>query len=311
MNDAGTADFYANKSVIVTGGGGFIGSRLCDRLTQLNAEVCSVSRGTQTVHLETGVNTVKCDLSDFSRCQQVLDSIQPDIIFHLASHVVGARDLDVVLSTFHSNLTTTVNLLSVAAEMKCNRVVLTGSLEEPTPNNDWSVPSSPYAAAKLASSDYGRMFNALYGLSVVNMRVFMVYGPGQLDLKKLVPYVITSLLSGNRPTFSSGTREIDWVFVEDVVDAYLMAGANHQVEGQTFDVGSGEFHSVKEVVSTLFDLMGQSQRAQFGDVADRALEQTRLADTERTYQELGWKAQTNLQEGLQTTIDWYKRFTQP
>lgn len=311
MNDAGTADFYANKSVIVTGGGGFIGSRLCDRLTQLNAEVFSVSRGTQTVHRGAGVNTVKCDLADFSRCEQVLDSIQPDIIFHLASHVVGARDLDVVLSTFHSNLTTTVNLLSVAAEMKCNRVVLTGSLEEPTPNNNWSVPSSPYAAAKLASSDYGRMFNALYGLSVVNMRVFMVYGPGQLDLKKLVPYVITSLLSGKPPTFSSGTREIDWVFVEDVVDAYLMAGANQKVEGQTFDVGSGEFHSVKEVVSTLFALMGQSERAQFGGVADRALEQTRLADTARTYQELGWKAKTDLQEGLQATIDWYKRFTHP
>jgi len=92
------------------------------------------------------------------------------------------------------------------------------------------------------------MFFALYQLPVVILRVFMVYGPGQGDLQKLVPYVITSLLKGETPRFTSGTREVDWIYVEDVVAAFLEAARAPGVEGATLDVGTGKLVTVRQVV---------------------------------------------------------------
>ena len=105
---------------------------------------------------------------------------------------MGAPDLQHVLPAFQSNLQTTVNLLVSLAEVGCARMITTGSLVEPEEGLR-TIPNSPYAAAKWAASDYARMFHALYGFPVAIARVFMVYGPGQLDETKLVPYVIRCL----------------------------------------------------------------------------------------------------------------------
>ena len=83
------------------------------------------------------------------------------------------------------------------------------------------------------------MFHALYGLPVINLRTFMTYGPGQRDGSKLIPYVATALLRGESPRLSSGTREVDWIYVGDVVDAYLAAAVADGVEGTSIDIGSG------------------------------------------------------------------------
>lgn len=114
--------------------------------------------------------------------------VQPATVYHLASHVMGAPDLQHVLPTFRANLQSSVNLLTAAAETGCGRLVMTGSLAEPEPSRGEMFPVAPYAAAKWASSGYARMFHALYGVPVVLARVFMVYGPAQKDLSKLIPY---------------------------------------------------------------------------------------------------------------------------
>ena len=167
-------------------------------------------------------------------------NIRPDIIFHLASHVKGAPNLEHVLPTFHSNLQSTVNLLTLAAEKGCRRMVLTGSLAEPEPENGELFPSAPYAAAKWASSGYARMFHALYQLPVVIARVFMVYGPAQQDLTKLIPYVTLSLLRGETPKITSGGRLVDWIYVSDVVDGFVALGQAPGIDGATLDLGFGE-----------------------------------------------------------------------
>jgi len=137
--------------------------------------------------------------------------VAPDIIFHLASFVSGRRELEFVLPALRSNFLSTVNLLVCATTLGCRKVVLTGSLEEPEGDIESAVPApSPYAAAKGAASAYARMFYALYGTSVVTARLFMVYGPGQNDHKKLVPYVTRSLLKNQVAELMSGTREVDW-----------------------------------------------------------------------------------------------------
>jgi len=306
MQNNDISDFYKDKSVLVTGGAGFIGSQLCRRLSAYGSRVTSISRSPQIIHNDSAITCRQVDLADAAQTQAVFKDQAPDIVFHLASHVVGKRDPEVVETTFSSNLYSSVNLLSASLDAGVEKVVLTGSLEEPTPDNQWPVPSSPYAAAKLAAGNYGRMFNALYGLPVVNLRVFMVYGPGQRDLNKLVPYVITQLLKGKLPNLSSGTRKVDWVFVEDVVDGYIRSGMTQGIDGQTFDIGSGELYTVQEVVNEIFGLIGEPNKPNFGSLEDRAMEQLRVADVATTQATLGWHPETSIAHGLIKTIEWYR-----
>jgi UDP-glucose 4-epimerase len=297
-----TSPIY-KRPVLVTGASGFIGSALCRRLVALGADVHAVSRTSLSIE---SVTWHRCDLANEKATRAVFDIARPEIVLHLASHVVGARAVEMVLPTFHDNLASTVNLLVAAHSIACKRVVLTGSLEEPEPGPQWSVPSSPYAASKHAASAYGRMFHALYGLPVVILRVFMVYGPAQRDVSKLVPYVIRSLLAGESPRLSSGVREVDWIYVDDVVEAFISAATATGVEGSTLDVGSGELVTVRQVVEHLYKIIRPDEAPQFGSVVDRPMEQVRFADVEGTFRSLGWRRNASLIEGLRRTVDWYR-----
>ncbi len=135
----------------------------------------------------------------------------------------------------------------------------------------------------------------------------MVYGPGPQDAKKLVPYTITSLLNGDQPQFSSGTRQVDWVYVTDVAEAFVHAAVAPGAAGGTFDVGSGELTSVRKVVETIHELMGAPAMPDFGATQDRPMEQVRRADLSSTRQTLIWSPQTSLRDGLQSTIEWFSR----
>ena len=213
-----------------------------------------------------------------------------------------------VLPTYRTLLTSTVGVLLAACRSECRRIVLTGSLTEPLPGPDEAVPSSPYSAAKWAGAAYGRMFHLLYGSPVVIVRPFMVYGPAQHE-DKVVPHVITSFIRGIRPRLASGTWRADWVYVSDVVRAMVQASYAADVEGRTFDLGSGSLVSIREVVSRIARLMEASVEPDFGARPDRPEELLREADVAATSSGLGWTATTMLDEGLETTIDWFRSRT--
>jgi nucleoside-diphosphate-sugar epimerase len=274
-------------------------------MSEKGAEVHGVSR-VDRADTDCCARWHKCRLDDIDEVRALIKTSRPDFVFHLASHVVGSRAVELVLPTFAGNLASTVNLLTVATELGCERIFLTGSLEEPEPGPEPAVPSSPYAAAKFAASAYGRMFHALYDTPVVILRLFMVYGPGQQDLRKLVPYVILSLLKGEKPQFSSGARKADWIFVDDVVAGYLAATAAIGLEGSTVDLGTGRLESVRTVVEELFGLFDPRLVPAFGSIPERALEQTRTADADTSFRRLGWRAQVSLRDGLARTSEWYR-----
>lgn len=292
------------KQVLVTGASGFIGSHLCDRLKQIGATVHGISR---TLRAPTGgVQWWQGELTDIEVIRRLFKEIRPDTIFHLASHVYGAPNLEHVLPAFTANLQSTVYLLTAAAETGCRRMVLTGSLAEPVYEQGEMFPSSPYAAAKWASSAYGRMFHALYKLPVVMTRVFMVYGPAQRDLTKLIPYVTVSLLQGKAPKISSGSRMVDWIYVNDVIDGFLSVAAASGIEGATIDIGSGHLVSIREIVERLQTIVNAGPPATFGALQDRPLEPVRIANVTEAYSSIGWKPGMSLDAGLRTTMEWYK-----
>ena len=286
--------------VAVTGASGFIGGALHRRLEQEGAEVHAVSR-----RREEAERWWQLDVCTPGALDELLREVRPAVLFHLAGETSASRDLDLVQPTFAANVAATVNVLSsVAAHSPSTRVVTAGSLEEPTGGEP---ASSPYALSKAATAAYGRLFHELYETRVVHLRVFMVYGPGQAAVAKLVPYVTLALLRGEPAVLASGRRRVDWVYVEDVASAFLAAGsAGPAADGRSFDVGSGELASVRDVAEEIAAIVGEGE-LRFGERHERPNEQERVADPQPAASVLGWRATTPLADGLRRTVDWYRR----
>lgn len=289
---------------LVTGGAGFIGSHLCAKLAGAGMTVHSVSRrehpGTPAVRHH------RADLTDGAAVWRLIDELRPDQVFHLAGHVQGAQDLAHVMPAFHSIVQTTVNLLTAVAACGCRRLVLAGSFMEPTAQALDAAATSPYAAAKAAASGYARMFATTYGVPVSTARVFMVYGPGQHDLAKLVPYTIRCALRGEAPAVSSGRRLVDWVYVDDVVEGLVKLALAGDMGGQTVDIGSGSQVAISDIVNRICHLIDPSIAPAFGVRADRAMEPTGTARAGETLRAIGWAPQIGLDEGLARTIAFYR-----
>lgn len=295
----------SGQVILVTGGSGFIGSRICARAAEQGAIVHAASRNPDGVSVN-GVQRDRVDLSDQRSTEALLAQVRPDVVLHLASQVTGVRDRELVLPMLHANLVAAVNVMLAASEVGCRRVVLAGSMEEPDPGDPQAVAHSPYAAAKGAARGYARMFHGVYGLPVVHLRVFMVYGPGQRDLRKLVPYVTVSLLRGRAPELRSGARGIDWVYVDDVVDAFLAAAVTPGIEGASLDIGSGLLVTGRELAARLCALVDNGSEPIYGALPDRPLEHDRVADPVPATEMLGWRAKMTLDAGLAKTVDYYR-----
>jgi nucleoside-diphosphate-sugar epimerase len=150
------------------------------------------------------------------------------------------------------------------------------------------------------------MFHALYNLPVVHLRVFMVYGPGPQDLSKLVPYVTHCLLRGESPSLSGGRREIDWIYIDDVVDAFVAAAHAPSAVGAAIDVGSGDLVTIRALVEQLVQQVDGEAAPRFGARADRPLEVRRVADLAPARELLGWTPTTSLHTGLVRTVEWFR-----
>lgn len=290
---------------LVTGGVGFIGGHLCDKLSKAGFEVHSVSR---REHASTGLlRHWRVDLSDFEAVNRVIKSVKPDYVFHLASHVQGSPDIKHVLPAFHGNLETTVNLLTAVAEQGCRRFVTTGSFMEPTGTGSDTIPTSPYAAAKWASTAYCRLFRTIYKVPVSTARVFMVYGPGQQDNTKLVPYTIQCLLKGEPPQISSGRRLVDWIYVEDVADGFIRLALAPNADGLTADIGSGSMIATSDLVELICKVARSNVKPSIGALADRPMEPTGAANVDESRRSIGWEPKFSLEEGLRRTFEFYSR----
>ncbi|MEV0162876.1 NAD-dependent epimerase/dehydratase family protein [Nonomuraea fuscirosea] len=284
---------------LVTGATGFIGSHLVRRLTELGAETHAVSRrpperGSRGWHA--------VDLTDAAATAELVTQVEPKVVFHLAGEVTGGREPATVAPTLAGNLGATVNLLTALTGTPVRSVVLAGSVEEP---RDGQAPGSPYAAAKAAATGYARLYHALWQVPVSVLRVAMVYGPGEPNLARLVPYVTLSLLRGQEPELTSGTRLITWVYVDDVVEAFVHAGASGDAAGHVLDIGTPEPVSIRDTAELLAKIVGGPARPVYGAVAARPLDRAQRSDIEPAARVLGWRPVVSLEEGLSRTVDWH------
>ncbi len=298
----------SGETVLVTGASGFIGTNLCARLAANGAEVHAVSRS-RGADTPAAARLWQSDLSHSDEVKRIFRETKPSVVFHLAGHVQGSRALDQVELSLAGNLVTSVHMLTAAVESGCQRIVMTGSQDEPDPGESDAtefVPPSPYAASKLAANAYTRMFHALYDCPATVARIFMGYGPAQRDTAKLVPYVILSLLRGQAPRVGTGARPMDWIYADDIVDGLLLAAKSEAAVGTTVHLGTGELHTARQAVESIVRLMESRVSPEFGAVPDRRAEKARRANVEETRATLGWAPAVGFDEGLRRTIAWVR-----
>ena len=245
------------------------------------------------------------DLGDADDVAATLGRVRPDVVYHLAGYVSGSREIEAVLPSLRDNLVSAVNVL---VGRRSNWVLsrprgVAGGARAGTED---PVPASPYAAAKLAVGSFARMLHALHGLQVVNLRIFMVYGPGQHDRTKLVPYVITSLLQAER------AEAFEWYPPGRLGLRRRRGRRVHrrilQERSRRHDPGHrhGRARHDQGIVERIVETVDTGVEPDFGALPERPLEIVRAADVERTNDLLGWQPRTTLTEGLRSTVDWYR-----
>jgi len=301
--------------VLVTGGGGFIGSHLVDRLRTLGHEVrvldsFATGRRENISHLS-DVDLVEGDIQSYERTHAATRGC--DAVLHQAALPSVPRSVQDPLMTNVANVTGTLNLLLAARDNGVRRVVYASSSSVygatevlPKEESHRPAPISPYAVSKLAGEGYCHAFSSIYGLECIALRYFNVFGPRQdpnSQYSAVIPRFIAAGLEGRRPTiFGDGEQSRDFTYVDNVVDANLLAMESDKGVGEVFNVACGERVTLNQMVAHLGDALGtpieaESQPPRTGDVRHSH------AEIGRAHATLGYRPSVLFAEGLRRTLE--------
>lgn len=303
--------------MLVTGGTGFLGQHLTRRLVGLGARVAVALRDgaramlthARAVALPLEVDCRDGDVRNYGQMRRLVEAVAPEIIFHLAA--VGATAPFIAEEmALRVNLYGTLNLLRAvqrgqAGDVK--RVVVVGTSYEYGAGGALD-PGNVYAASKVAAWAFCRMYYRAHGTPVVVARPFNVYGPGQ-DERALIPSAIRAALSSQDFPTTPGEQRRDFLYVSDLIEGFLALALTEGIEGESLDLGTGVATPVREVVERIFALVAELgatsavARPQIGALPYRpGVVWELVADADRTAQLTGWRAQTELDRGLRSTI---------
>jgi UDP-glucose 4-epimerase len=310
---------WTGVQLLVTGGGGFIGSHLVERLVRDGHRVRVVDNFT-TGHrrnlLPVGddVELVEGDLQSYERAHAAVRGCE--VVLHQAAMPSVPRSVQDPLTSNASNVIGTLNVLLASRDAGVRRVVFASSSSVygatpglPKHEGLPTLPISPYAVAKLASEGYCRSFSEVYGLQTVALRYFNVFGPRQdpqSQYSAVIPNFITAALRGESPViFGDGEQSRDFTYVENVVEANVLAmSASDAVVGRAYNVACGERISLNDLVATIGRVLGRPIEARYepgrpGDVRHS------MADSTRATEDFGYRVVVPFQDGLARTIQHY------
>ncbi len=304
---------------LVTGGAGFIGSHLADALVERGDDVVVIddlSTGRRE-NLEQGAardaDLVEMDIRDGAAISDLFDERRPELIFHLAAQIDVRRSVADPIYDLNVNVAGTLNLLDAARRQGAQRFILASTggaiygegsgLDLPLDETATCRPDAPYGQSKFAAEGYVSLYGRLHSLSASALRLGNVYGPRQDPLGEagVVAIFCGALLGDGTPrVFGDGHQTRDYVYVLDVVDAFL-AGAEAEATG-TYNVGTGIETSVLELGERIAGVLDKPFEPEMAPA--RPGEVQRIAiDSSKAAADLGWRARTSLSEGLRTTAD--------
>lgn len=304
------------KKILVTGAAGFVGANLVRKLISQKANVHVLLRKETDLwrikECLAGLNIHLSDLSNLSYLRKLVKKIQPEITFHLAAHGGYPFQKDPE-SIIDANLTGTLNLLMAASDISYEAFINTGTSSEygykkqPMKETDFLEPASFYAAAKAGATLFAQTIAKLDDKPIVTLRLFSVYGPWE-EPTRLIPTVIKQALANDVIATTGGKEARDFVYVNDVVDAYLMVAKKAKLlQGKIFNIGSGRQRAIYDVVRMIVKMTKSKSKIHKGKYETRPWDTNHwVADTSFTKKILGWEAKTSFENGLRETIEWQK-----
>jgi UDP-glucose 4-epimerase len=304
---------------LVTGGAGFVGSHLVEALVRQGSKVRvldNFSTGSPA-NLETVTQDVEMVEGDLVDPEMVRRAVRgAEIVFHQAALASVPRSVADPLATHAACVNGTLHVLQAAREAGVRRVVYAASSSAygastklPKSESDPTLPLSPYAAAKLAGEHYCAAFSEVYGLETVRLRYFNVYGPRQSPSSlyaAVIPLFLQAMLAGRSPHVNGdGQQSRDFTFVEDVVQANLLAAETAGISGRVYNIACGMRTSLLELIAKMNGLLDTSILPSYRDPRPGDVRHSQ-ADVTRAQTELGFRPRTDIDTGLRRCLEFMR-----
>jgi nucleoside-diphosphate-sugar epimerase len=307
------------RRALITGAHGFVGANLCRRLLADGEDVHALVRPgadcwrLQEIRAELPVHEV--ELRDGSAVSHALDAVRPEWLFHLAAHGAYSWQTDLE-AVFATNAFASAQLLELACRRGFGAFVQAGSSSEygfkdhAPAELEWIEPNSAYAVSKAAATHYARATARARDAHIVTLRLYSAYGPWE-EPKRLMPTLVTFGLQGRLPALVDPLTARDFVFVEDVCDAFVRAAATPGLDrGTVLNVGTGTQTSLAELVELVRKELSVAQEPQWSTMAPRAWDTSVwVGDCRRIVEQLGWRPRTTLSDGVKAMIGWLREPT--
>jgi nucleoside-diphosphate-sugar epimerase len=304
---------------LVTGGGGFIGSHVAERLLHDGYDVrvldnFSSGRRSNLLAFADEIELVEGDIQSYERAHTAVRGC--DLVVHQAALPSVPRSVQDPLTSNASNVIGTLNLLLAARDSGIQRVVCASSssvygANEAMPKAEElpALPISPYAVGKLASEGYCRSFWEVYGLDTVALRYFNVFGPRQDPLSQyaaVVPVFINALLDGEQPViYGDGSQTRDFTYIDNVIEGTVLALIAPDAGGKVYNVAYGEGVTVNALFELLREITGVDIEPRYVEARAGEVRHSQ-ADISRAARELGYRPAVSLREGLELTTEYYR-----
>ncbi len=320
-------DRITGKRILVTGGGGFIGSHLVEQLVARGAKVRAFVR--YNSRADPGllkqlspaslaeVEIIAGDLRDSHAIYQAVEGM--DLVFHLGALISIPYSYQHPREVVETNVTGTLNVLMACLDLEISRLIHTSTsevygtaLHVPIDEEHPLQGQSPYSASKIGADKLVESFYAAYELPVVTVRPFNTYGPRQ-SARAVIPTIITQALNQEVIHLGALDTKRDFTYVLDTVNGFIKAAQADDVEGQTFNLGTGTEITIGELTNKVIEIIGRPVRI---EVEPQRLRPGKsevlrlLSNNGLARQKLGWQPEVSLDEGLHSTIEWIQAHLQ-
>lgn len=305
--------------ILVTGGAGFVGANLVRRLLE-NGDIIHLFLSKETnprriQKIKEKVIIHDCNLIEREKMNDLIQQIKPEIIYHLATHGAYASQIseERIIAT---NLLGFMNLLNACKTVGFEKFINTGSSSEygfkgtaMKESDMLEAPYSCYAFTKASATLYAQYLAKKENLPLVTLRLFSVYGDYE-EPRRFIPSLIANTLQGHPTPLVSPETARDFIYVEDVINAYLLVSKKSKSlePGEIFNIGSGEQKTIKEVVETVMQVTQSKIPVVWNSFPSRPWDTNNWqADITKIKEKVGWHPQHSLTEGIKKTISWIKK----